>query len=263
MNTVNTPQNPAHGGIHHIKLPVTDLERSAAFYGMVLDARRVTELDHRRPDGTLFAVILDVPGLAGRLELRLDPPTAQALNGYDFLTLAIADRSAMNTWVARLDALGVHHSPPIVAMVGWLLVVPDPDGLRLRFYTIEPHELGESAVEFDSPWLGRGPTTEPAGNEDSSTLCVVAKIKVLPGHADEVRALMHSVAEATRKEDGCLTYRVHRGNDDPNTIVVYESWASPAAIAAHHQTAHMDAFMKAAGSLVDWPPQLEMLTPEA
>jgi catechol 2,3-dioxygenase-like lactoylglutathione lyase family enzyme len=72
MNTVNTPQNPAHSGIHHIKLPVTDLERSAAFYGVVLGARRVTELDHRRPDGTLFAVILDVPGLAGRLELRLD-----------------------------------------------------------------------------------------------------------------------------------------------------------------------------------------------
>jgi hypothetical protein len=68
---------------------------------VVRGARRLTELDHRRPDGTLFAVILAVPGLAGHLELRLDPPTAEALNGYDFLTLAIADRSALNNWVGQ------------------------------------------------------------------------------------------------------------------------------------------------------------------
>ncbi|MDT5117442.1 MAG: hypothetical protein QOE30_3181, partial [Mycobacterium sp.] len=25
---MNAPENPTHGGIHHVKLPVTDLERS-------------------------------------------------------------------------------------------------------------------------------------------------------------------------------------------------------------------------------------------
>jgi quinol monooxygenase YgiN/catechol 2,3-dioxygenase-like lactoylglutathione lyase family enzyme len=261
---MSTPENPAHGGIHHIKLPVTDLERSAAWYQAVLGGRRVSELDHRRPDGTLFAVILDVPGLAGRLELRLDPATARALNGYDFLTLAIADRSSLDDWVFRLDALGIDHSPPIVALVGWLLVVADPDGLRLRFYTTEPHRLGESAVEFDSPWLGTGPAAEPAGtNDDGSVVCNIGRLVALPGHADEVHSLMHAVAEATRQEDGCLAYRVHHSKDDPNTTVVYESWASPAAMAAHHETAHMDAFQKAAASLVEWPPRMELLTLDA
>ncbi|HEY2057381.1 MAG TPA: antibiotic biosynthesis monooxygenase [Amycolatopsis sp.] len=254
---MSTQETPAHQGIHHIKLPVTDLERSTRWYSEVLGARRLAELDHRRPDGTLFAVILDVPGVDGKVELRLDPATAVALKGYDFLTLAIEDRPALDAWIARLDALGVPHSPAVVAMVGWLLVVTDPDGQRLRFYTRQPHGLGQSAVEFESPWLGAGPLAP----EQDTTVCAVATMKALPGHADEVRELMRSVAQDTRQEDGCLAYLVHQAKDAPGTVVVYERWASPAALAAHHRTAHMDAFKKAAGSLVEWPPRQEMLTP--
>ena len=150
---MNLPKRPEFGGIHHVKLPVTDLERSARWYGDVLGARRLTELDHRRPDGTLFAVILDVPNLGTKLELRLDPATAKALGEYDFLTLAVQDRAALDRWIEHLDNLGVDHSPPVVALVGWLLVIPDPDGLRLRLYTSEPHGLDISRVEFDSPWI--------------------------------------------------------------------------------------------------------------
>jgi len=259
---MSTPETPAHAGIHHIKLPVSDLERSTAWYSAVLGARRLTELDHRRPDGTLFAVILDVPGIAGKVELRLDPKTAGALEGYDFLTLSIEDRTALDEWIGRLDALGIPHSPPIVALVGWLLVVTDPDGLRLRFYTTRPHGLGRSRIEFDSPWLSisTGPAA-PADAEAGSTVCAVAKLTALPGHADEVRRLMRSVADATRREPGCLAYRLHLAKEQPNTIVVYEEWASAAAMTAHHKTPHMDAFKEAAGSLVDWPPRAELLTP--
>jgi quinol monooxygenase YgiN/catechol 2,3-dioxygenase-like lactoylglutathione lyase family enzyme len=255
---MSTPETPAHAGIHHIKLPVSDLERSTEWYGAVLGARRLTELDHRRPDGTLFAVILNVPRIAGNVELRLDPKTAGALEGYDFLTLSIEDRAALDEWIGHLDALGIPHSPPIVAMVGWLLVVTDPDGLRLRFYTTKPHGLGRSRVEFDSPWLAVGPASATA--EENNAVCAVAKLAVLPGHAEEVYELMRSVARETRKEEGCLAYRLHRADEAPDTLVVYEAWASTAARDAHHKTAHMHGFMNAARSLVEWPPQAEMLT---
>jgi catechol 2,3-dioxygenase-like lactoylglutathione lyase family enzyme len=154
---MTTPGAPAHSGIHHLKLPVADLERSIRWYSDALGARRRPELDHRRPDGTLFAVILDVPGLGTALELRLDPATAGALAGYNFLTLAVADLAAIGRWAAHLDDLGLPHSPPIAGLAGWLLVLPDPDDLRLRLYTTEPHGLDISRVDFDSPWLGAGP----------------------------------------------------------------------------------------------------------
>jgi quinol monooxygenase YgiN len=91
--------------------------------------------------------------------------------------------------------------------------------------------------------------------------CAIGRLTTLPGHADEVQSLMHAAAKVTRHEDGCLAYWVHHSRDDPNTIVVYESWASPAAVTAHHQTAHMDGFQREAASLVEWPPQQELLTP--
>jgi catechol 2,3-dioxygenase-like lactoylglutathione lyase family enzyme len=150
---MSLPKRPEIGGIHHLKLPVTDLERSTRWYCEVLGGRRLTELDHRRPDGTLFAVILDVPNLGTKLQLRLDPAIADALGEYDFISLAIEDRVAVDRWIEHLDDLGVRHSPPIVALQGWLLVVPDPDGLRLRLYATEPHGLDLSRVEFDSPWI--------------------------------------------------------------------------------------------------------------
>ncbi|MET9490666.1 VOC family protein [Nocardia sp. NPDC006630] len=201
---MSAPANPIHRGIHHLKLPVTDLERSADWYRTVLGAHRLTELDHRRADGTLFAVILDVPGFPGRLELRLDPVTAKALNGYDLLTLSVTDRVAIDHWVARLDTLDIPHSPPIVALIGWLLVVPDPDGLRLRFYTTEPHRLGADAVEFDSPWLGAGVVAETASAAGESAVCAVGRLTALPGYRDRVLARMRSLEDIIRQEDGCL-----------------------------------------------------------
>lgn len=252
--------NPAHRGIHHITLPVTDLERSAHWYRAVLGARRVPELDHRRGDGTLFAVVLDVPGLPGHLELHLDPPMASALNGYGLFTLSVADRAAIDDWATRLDALDIAHSPPIVALIGWLLVASDPDGHRLRFYSTEPHGLGAATVTFDSPWLGPG-VNENDTATSNSRVTSISRLTTLPGRLDEVSAGMRSLQEIVRRENGCLAYIVHTTIEDPNTIVVYESWSDRTAMDAHHGTDHMLSFAKSIIPLVDWPPRQELLTP--
>ncbi|MEV4506388.1 VOC family protein [Streptomyces klenkii] len=218
---MNPAARPVPSGIHHIKLPVTDLERSAQWYGAVLGARRLTELDHRRPDGTLFAVILDVPGLGTRLELRLDPATAVAVTGYDFLTLAVEDRAALDEWITHLDSLGVPHSPPVVALVGRLLVIPDPDGQRLRLYTTAPHGLDASRVEYDSPWLSTGPAS--AGAHDGETRPrSITTITARTGADRELESLLTEFAATTRQETGCLAFRVHRSEQAPGTFIVYE-----------------------------------------
>ncbi|MEU1369236.1 VOC family protein [Streptomyces sp. NPDC005803] len=148
---------PAVRGLHHIKIPVSDLGRSIAWYTSVLSARRREALDHIALDGTLFAVILDVPGTGVPLELRSDPVSAGRLSGFDPLTFLVHDRAALDGWIHHLDGLGVAHSPVLVAMTGYLLVVPDPDGVRLRFYTGEAHGLGPERVDFASAWLRPGP----------------------------------------------------------------------------------------------------------
>ena len=48
---------PPFNGIHHVQVPVSDLERSAAWYGKVLGARRRDEVDHKPSDGDRKSVV--------------------------------------------------------------------------------------------------------------------------------------------------------------------------------------------------------------
>jgi catechol 2,3-dioxygenase-like lactoylglutathione lyase family enzyme len=144
---------PTIGGIHHLKLPVSDLAVSLAFYERVFGARRIPEADHRRQDdGSLYAYILIVPGLGTLLELRLHPVRARAHAGFDPIILSVADRAALQVWSDHLDALAIPHSPVITAIQAWLMVIEDPDGHRLRLYTDEKHGP-EHAPDEDSPWI--------------------------------------------------------------------------------------------------------------
>ena len=131
---------PELRGVHHLKLPVADIDRSLAFYERVFGARRIPEADHRRADdGSLYAYILTVPGLGTFLELRLNPDRAGRHAGFNPFVLSVTDRASLDAWSAHLDALEIPHSPVITAIQAWLIVLEDPDGHRLRLYTDEKH----------------------------------------------------------------------------------------------------------------------------
>ncbi len=140
-------------GIHHIKFAVTDLDRSLRFYEAFLGARRIAEADHRRADdGSLYAYILEAPGLGCALELRLNPEQAERHRLFDPLTIAVKDRQALADWDALLTEKGIRHSPIITAAQGWLIVIEDPDQNRVRFYTLEKHGP-ELKPDESNEWL--------------------------------------------------------------------------------------------------------------
>ena len=135
-----------------MKVAVSDLDRSLAFYESALQARRIERFDHVREDGTTYAYILDVPGLGTLLELRLDPARARAGARFDPITLAVDDRAALEGWAEHLDAHGIRHSGVLVALQAWLLVVEDPDETRLRLYTLETH-APDLVPDYANVWL--------------------------------------------------------------------------------------------------------------
>ena len=143
---------PLLRGVHHLKFPVSDLERSLCFYERALGAHRIAEWDHIHKDGTCYAMILDVPGLGTKLELRLDPAQAGAQRGFDPITLAVQDRAALAAWMDYLDGAGIEHSPVLAAIQAWLVVFVDPDGRHLRLYTLETHGP-ELSPDEDSTWI--------------------------------------------------------------------------------------------------------------
>lgn len=124
-------------GVHHIKVPVTDLVRSRAWYERVFDLEPFMEFrdDH---DGVVRGVAYRTKGDLS-LALRENPAAAKGFAGFDPFAIMLRGRSDIDHWVARLDALGVAHSAVIEATIGSILAFDDPDGLQLRFYSLNEH----------------------------------------------------------------------------------------------------------------------------
>jgi catechol 2,3-dioxygenase-like lactoylglutathione lyase family enzyme len=127
---------PEVAGLHHIQFPVSDLEASIAWFERVLGARYQPASDHHDADDVRFAVILEVPGLAFPVQLRLSHALSKAIVGYEPVTFGAADRAHLDEWAAHLDACGVEHSGVRRARIGETIDFTSPDGARLRFYTL-------------------------------------------------------------------------------------------------------------------------------
>lgn len=128
---------PALAGVHHLKLPVTDLARSREWYHSRLGYQLFAEFVEQ---GQLMGCALAHPNGGPSLALRLDPERATAAAGFDYFAIGVPDKEAIDQLAARLTALGEQHAGVHWASVGWILPeLHDPDGHEVRFYTRQHH----------------------------------------------------------------------------------------------------------------------------
>ena len=120
-------------GIHHVKLPVSDLARSREWCERVL--AYTVEREFPDDDGVVRGVGGRLPGAGVPVALRQNAMAAAGSAGFDPVSFAIADRAAAEAWTAHFDALGVRHSGIRSATRGWVVDVYDPDGLTVRLYS--------------------------------------------------------------------------------------------------------------------------------
>jgi catechol 2,3-dioxygenase-like lactoylglutathione lyase family enzyme len=143
-----TSATPALAGIHHLKLPVTDLARSREWYRSRLGYQVTVEFVEQ---GKLMGYAMEHPNGGPPLGLRLDPDRARAAAGFDYFAIGVPDRATIEQLATCLDGLGQQHAGVHRASFGWILpVLLDPDGHQLRFYTIEhhtdPHAAGVTTI---------------------------------------------------------------------------------------------------------------------
>lgn len=123
-------------GVHHVKIPVSDLARSRAWYEQLLEL--TVELEFRDDDGAVRGVVYqDLHGFT--LALREDPARAAALAGFNPVAALVEGPHDLYAAADRLSSGGIPHSGVVRATLGWMLSVPDPDGIELRFYTRSRH----------------------------------------------------------------------------------------------------------------------------
>jgi catechol 2,3-dioxygenase-like lactoylglutathione lyase family enzyme len=131
-------------GCHHIRLTVTDVARSRAFYTEVLGFQVIAESPgdpadpevRVDPDRLYGGVVM----LAGSLVVGLRPvaPPSDRFEservGLDHLSFTVASRSVLEQAVQAFDERGVTHGE-IKDLTGFgiaILSVDDPDGIHLE-----------------------------------------------------------------------------------------------------------------------------------
>ena len=141
---------PRLDGVHHLKLPVADLDRSREWYRTRLGYQVAIEFIE---DGRLMGVSMRHPAGGPELALRLDPDRAAAAAGFDYFSFAVPDKEQIEALAARLTELGESHAGVHFATIGWILPgTADPDGHEVRFYTTQAHtEVGDEPMRIENP----------------------------------------------------------------------------------------------------------------
>ena len=68
---------------------------------------------------------------------------------------------------------------------------------------------------------------------------------------DDALELMRQMADASKEEEGCVSYEFYVGLTDPNTLLLFREWESVDALQGHFETEHMEEFLKLLPSFLD------------
>jgi quinol monooxygenase YgiN len=94
-------------------------------------------------------------------------------------------------------------------------------------------------------------------------IVIAGKVTVRRERRDEAVRAALAMAEATRKEEGCLAYQFSSDLADPDTIFIFEEWASEETLARHFQTEHIRVFRQQIAGLVAGPPAIKRYSIES
>jgi len=64
------------------------------------------------------------------------------------------------------------------------------------------------------------------------------RLKFAADERADIAETLRQLAEASRKEPGCVSYIPHQVEDDPDTIIIYEQYRDQDALSAHRATPH-------------------------
>jgi quinol monooxygenase YgiN len=91
---------------------------------------------------------------------------------------------------------------------------------------------------------------------DDLKIKVVAHVRAKAGKEEEMKKVMLSLIEPTRKEAGCLRYELYQNKEDAADLTFVEDWEGDAALDAHMQTPHFLAAVAQIPALAGAPPDI-------
>ena len=88
----------------------------------------------------------------------------------------------------------------------------------------------------------RGFVPEVAGDLPPGERPMVAVVRAVPGHEEQLAAAITTLTGSVRREPGCLEFRSFRDFANPGVFHLYEIYADTDAFRAHLATGHVADF---------------------
>lgn len=147
-----TADAPLLDGVHHVKLPVADLDRTHAWYESRLGYRAAMRFTQ---GGRATGLVMVHPNGGPTLSFPLDPERAARVCGFDYFSIGVPDKTALDQLAKRLGDFGEENAGVHFAAIGWILPgTHDPDGHEVRFYTTDHHtglDDAEDIIVIEDP----------------------------------------------------------------------------------------------------------------
>lgn len=84
-----------------------------------------------------------------------------------------------------------------------------------------------------------------------SNITIVARIKAKKEATGTVKSELIKLVAPTREEAGCIGYKLHQDNDDPEVFVFYENWESAAHLEKHLNSGHFKGCFVAIEGMIE------------
>jgi catechol-2,3-dioxygenase len=122
----------------HTALTVRDLDVSGPWYHRLLGTDPIAD-EHTDAGFRHIVWLLSGGTLLGIHQHDREAPDEKFSEfrvGLDHVAFGCANRAELETWVARLDELGIEHGGIVDASYGSGLSFRDPDGIALEFFAL-------------------------------------------------------------------------------------------------------------------------------
>lgn len=88
-------------------------------------------------------------------------------------------------------------------------------------------------------------------------ITVIAKFRVKETEIPAFEKFASTVAQATRRERGNLSYQIYQNRSAANEFTFVEEWLNDTAIENHNQSKHFQDFLPQVEPLLLAPPQID------